>query len=280
MKPKQYINYEKSGTAENKSPKSESSSMDTQSGQGPTPTGAGFSASPFDFSAMTGLLNDPSIKELAEQIAQDPSFNQMAEQLQKTFHGAPAEDGIPQFDSQQYYSTMQQVMQNPQFMTMAERLGNALMQDPSMSTVLENLANPSHKDQLDERMALIKEDPALKPILEEIETEGPAAMMRILNRVVVDVIETKGHASDIQPPWADPLQATGAEQNINRRESEREKKKKKKKKQIEEGDGDGEGGVEKIEGESDREQIARREQIEGPGDVEGRHRDSYDPILD
>jgi hypothetical protein len=73
-------------------------------------------------------MQDPSIKELAEQISKDPSFNQMAEQLQKTFQGAPAEDAIPNFDTQQYYSTMQQVMQNPQFMTMAERLGNALMQ--------------------------------------------------------------------------------------------------------------------------------------------------------
>lgn len=52
----------------------------------------------------------------------------MAEQLQKTFQGVTVDEGIPPFDSQQYYSTMQQVMQNPQFMTMAERLGNALMQ--------------------------------------------------------------------------------------------------------------------------------------------------------
>lgn len=51
----------------------------------------------------------------------------MAEQLQKTFHGGEA-GGLPQFDTQQYYSTMQQVMQNPQFMNMAERLGSALMQ--------------------------------------------------------------------------------------------------------------------------------------------------------
>ena len=52
----------------------------------------------------------------------------MAEQLTKTFQGAVVEDSMPQFDAQQYYSTMQQVMQNPQFMTMAERLGNTLMQ--------------------------------------------------------------------------------------------------------------------------------------------------------
>ena len=52
----------------------------------------------------------------------------MAEQLTKTFQGAAVEESMPQFDAQQYYSTMQQVMQNPQFMTMAERLGNALVQ--------------------------------------------------------------------------------------------------------------------------------------------------------
>ncbi|KAF2286343.1 hypothetical protein GH714_014751 [Hevea brasiliensis] len=156
------------------------SSGESQSGQGrssPSP-GPGLASNVFDFSAMSGLLNDPSIKELAEQISKDPAFNQMAEQLHKTLQGAGAEEGIPQFDSQQYYSTMQQVMQNPQFMTMAERLGNALMQDPSMSQMLESLANPSQKDQIEERMARIKEDPSLKPILEEIESGGPATMMR------------------------------------------------------------------------------------------------------
>ncbi|KAL0422298.1 UNVERIFIED_CONTAM: Ankyrin repeat domain-containing protein 2B [Sesamum latifolium] len=166
---------EKSGAA------ASTTSAGIPSGQGRvTPPVAGM-PNPFDFSAMTGLLNDPSIKELAEQIAKDPSFNQMAEQLQKTFQGVSVDEGIPNFDTQQYYSTMQQVMQNPQFMTMAERLGSALMQDPAMSGMLENLTNPANKDQLEERMARIKEDPSLKPILEEIENGGPAAMMRYWN---------------------------------------------------------------------------------------------------
>ncbi|TKY49875.1 Ankyrin repeat domain-containing protein 2 [Spatholobus suberectus] len=172
---------DKAGTAENKTSKDETSSKDSPAGQRATSGPAtGFPGNPFDFSAMSGLLNDPSIKELAEQIAKDPSFNQMAEQLQKTFQGAP-QDSIPNFDNQQYFATMQQVMQNPNFMTMAERLGNALMQDPSMSSMLESFSNPSNKDQLEERMARIKEDPSLKHILEEIETGGPAAMMRYWN---------------------------------------------------------------------------------------------------
>ncbi|KAK4834718.1 hypothetical protein QYF36_027240 [Acer negundo] len=172
-----------SGSAVTDSPRREAASSS------PEP---GFPPNPFDFSAMSGLLNDPSIKELAENIAKDPAFNQMAEQLQKTFQGPSIAEGMPQFDSQQYYSTMQQVMQNPQFMTMAERLGNALMQDPSMSTMLESLSNPTQKDQLEERMARIKEDPSLKPILEEIETGGPAAMMKYWNDK--DVLQKLGEA--------------------------------------------------------------------------------------
>uniref|UniRef100_A0A6N2LLG0 STI1/HOP DP domain-containing protein n=1 Tax=Salix viminalis TaxID=40686 RepID=A0A6N2LLG0_SALVM len=198
---------EKTGSesaAENNSKDSTSKSSVTSSTsgeQGRTPqfpglgggaAAAGFPPNPFDFSAMTGLLNDPSIKDLAEQIAKDPSFNQMAEQLQKTFQGASAEDAIPNFDSQQYYSTMQQVMQNPQFMTMAERLGSALMQDPSMSQMLESFTNPSQKDQLEERVTRIREDPSLKPILEEIESGGPAAMMRYWNDK--DVLQKLGEA--------------------------------------------------------------------------------------
>ncbi|KAG2636147.1 hypothetical protein PVAP13_2NG427400 [Panicum virgatum] len=152
---------------------------------------------PFDFSCMSGLLNDPAIREMAEQIASDPVFNQMAEQLQKSAQGA-GEQGIPALDPQQYMETMQQVMQNPQFVSMAERLGNALMQDPAMSSMLENLSSPAHKEEFEERMARIKEDPSLKPILDEIENGGPSAMMKYWNDP--EVLKKIGQAMGVNLP--------------------------------------------------------------------------------
>ncbi|KAM0883710.1 hypothetical protein ACQ4PT_031480 [Festuca glaucescens] len=182
---------------QNKSPKSDGSS-ETQKGSSPT-ANAGL-PSPFDFSNMSSLLNDPSIREMAEQIASDPVFNQMAEQLQKSAQ-ATGEQGLPNLDPQAYMETMTQVMQNPQFMSMAERLGNTLMQDPAMSTMLENMTSPAHKEQLEERMARIKDDPSLKPILEEIESGGPSAMVKYWNDP--EILQKIGQAMSLNFPGDD-----------------------------------------------------------------------------
>ncbi|CAL9199790.1 unnamed protein product [Musa hybrid cultivar] len=178
--------------------KSEASSTQQHAGGlGTTSTpAAGFPANPFDFSSMQNLLNDPTIKEMAEQIAKDPVFSQMAEQLQKSVHSV-GQEGVPPLDPQQYISTMQQVMQNPQFMNMAERLGNAIMQDPGMSSMLDSLANPAQKEQIEERMARMKDDPSLKTILEEIESGGPSAMMKYWNDP--EVLQKLGQAMGVGP---------------------------------------------------------------------------------
>ncbi|KAG2323287.1 hypothetical protein Bca4012_058776 [Brassica carinata] len=187
--------------SKSKSPKPGSGSGGSPS-PSPSPADFGIDFNAFDFSSMAGILNDPSIKELAEQIAKDPTFNQLAEQLQKSVPSASTEGGLPNFDPEQYMATMNQVMGNPEFRTMAEKLGNALVQDPQMSTFMEAFANPGATEQFAERMAHMKEDPALKPILAEIDAD-PSAMMKYWNDK--DVLKKLGEAMGI---------AVGAEQNV------------------------------------------------------------------
>uniref|UniRef100_A0A1D1XT00 Ankyrin repeat domain-containing protein 2 n=1 Tax=Anthurium amnicola TaxID=1678845 RepID=A0A1D1XT00_9ARAE len=183
--------------AQSKNAKTEESSVEPQATRRTTPPMTGIPGNPFDFSALQGLLNDPDIKQMAEQIAHEPSFISMADQLQKSVQIA-GEGGIPSMDAEQYISTMQQFMQNPQFMNMAERLGNALMQDPSMSRMLDSFTNPSSREQIEERIARIKEDPSLKPILDDIETGGPTAMMKYWNDA--EVLQKLGQAMGIETP--------------------------------------------------------------------------------
>ncbi|CAI5515154.1 unnamed protein product [Closterium sp. Naga37s-1] len=165
----------------------------------------------FDFSSLAGVLNDPSIKEMAEQIAKDPSFSQMTQELQGSVK--VGSDGAPQLDPQQYMKAMQQVMSNPSFMTIAEKFGNALMQDPQMMTMMQTLQNPSYRDQMQQRVAAIKEDPSLKSVLEELETGGPAAMMKYWNdpEVLGKLGKAMGGSFPIPPHMAGAAGPSGEE---------------------------------------------------------------------
>jgi len=70
---------------------------------------------------------DPEIREMAEQLANDPAFKAMAGQLQKQ-----QEEGktgqVPGLDPESYTHAMQNLMNNPQFMQVAEKLGSEMMQ--------------------------------------------------------------------------------------------------------------------------------------------------------
>lgn len=136
---------------------------------------------PFDFSSMSQLLNDPSIKEMAEQIAQNPAFAQMTQALQSAM--GPLEEGAPpatnSMDPAEYAKAMSGILENQDFMKMAETLGRRIMeQDPTMASAMNAFQNPSTRAAMEERMKVIKEDPELAPILKEIEEAGPGALMK------------------------------------------------------------------------------------------------------
>lgn len=119
-----------------------------------------------DVGGVCACMQDPSIKQMAEQIANDPSFMGLTQQLQDSmasmmggaeggaaagagaaaggapggmpgmppgmpFPGMPGGmPGMPDpanFDPTKYMQAMSGMFQNPQFMQMAEKLGQAII---------------------------------------------------------------------------------------------------------------------------------------------------------
>jgi hypothetical protein len=165
------------------------------------------------------LLQDPAIKEMAEKIANDPSFQGLTSQLQESMSsmvnpsgGAPAAPpDLAGFDPSKYMQAMSGMFQNQQFMAMAEKLGQAIIQvrltgvqplhpkyaclqaqlltpcplvpaclqsDPNMQRMMQTMQDPDYKTKVEGAMAKLKDDPEMGPIIEELQSGGPAAMMK------------------------------------------------------------------------------------------------------
>ncbi|KAI5071716.1 hypothetical protein GOP47_0013967 [Adiantum capillus-veneris] len=169
--------------SESKDPSVEQTEKATDAGQTGHQDGLDGSGS-FDFSSMSSLLNDSTIRTLVEQISSDPAFNSMAKQLQSSIN-ISGKENLSQLDTREYFDAMQIIMQNPQFMQMAERLGMALIQNPEIANAIQTPANSPCKDQHKPHLAQINDDPTILAILNEIETGGPSAVVKYWNDPVV-----------------------------------------------------------------------------------------------
>lgn len=82
---------------------------------------------------------------MAEQLANDPSFQAMAGQLQKQQQSGQ-EGTMPNIDPEAYTSAMQNLMNNPQFMQVAEKLGSEMMQvRPRIASNIHSQRNEARK---------------------------------------------------------------------------------------------------------------------------------------
>ncbi|GAB4816755.1 hypothetical protein N2152v2_003801 [Parachlorella kessleri] len=145
---------------------------------------------------------------MTQAIAQDPVFMDMAREMQESMlaggmgglnlgeegereggQEAPAPGGgmppgMPQIDPNKYMEAMQRVMANPDFLQAAETLGRQLMTqaaDPEMRVMMELFSNPANQELLKAKLEELKEDPELRPVMEDIEKNGQGAMARYMN---------------------------------------------------------------------------------------------------
>ena len=93
---------------------------------------------------------------------------------------------------------MQNVMQNPAFMQMAEKLGTQMMQDPQMASMMQQMQDPATTEKMKAKMEELKEDPEMAEIMREIETGGPSAMMKYWNDPKV-LQKISGAMGDVMP---------------------------------------------------------------------------------
>lgn len=150
-------------------------------------------------------LQDESLAEIARNLQSDPSFMALQQQMQEqmaTLMGGGGGGMMPGMmggmmgggmmpgmmdggggaaNPQEAMATMQNMLQNPNFVQMAEKVSEAFKQDPRMNNLLQGMMNPEFKEQMEERFKELKKDPELKEVLEEIETGGPNAMMKYWN---------------------------------------------------------------------------------------------------
>lgn len=179
------------------------------------PGGMPGGGAPFDFASLQQALNDPSIKQMAEQIANDPTFKDMTASLQESFAGAMGPGGAgaaampdpSQFDPNKYMQAMSGMFQNPGFMQMAEKLGKAIISaDPGMASMMQTMQDPSYRAKVEEQLKSLKGDPELGPMLEEIESAGPMAMMKYWNdpEVIAKLGKAMGGAFEGMPPGVLP----------------------------------------------------------------------------
>ena len=58
-----------------------------------------------------------------------------------------------------------------------------MQSDPNMASVMSNMTNNNQRENMEEKLRALKDDPELAPIMQELEEGGPSAMMKYAIRL-------------------------------------------------------------------------------------------------
>ena len=109
------------------------------------------------------------MQEMAQSLQSDPQFaalqEQMQEQMRQLMGGGGGMPGMMpgmmgggggMQNPEEAMRMMQQMMQNPDFKRMTEKMSEHLMRDPRMSSLMQGMQDPSFKKKMEEHYEEMK----------------------------------------------------------------------------------------------------------------------------
>lgn len=122
-------------------------------------------ANPFDFSNLSGILNNPEFMAMAQNVMKQPQFADMVNQIASNLGQGGLQGGLPDF---------------------SQMFANLAAQQPADGSIPEVVNTPFgdiKREQLEslQHMPEIKDNPKFHAIMEDVKTSGPMAMLKTVS---------------------------------------------------------------------------------------------------
>lgn len=136
------------------------------------------SGNPFDFSNLSGILNNPEFMNMAQNVMKQPQFADMVSQLAGNMGGGFPGAGVGGM---------------PDFSQMFSNLAAQQPADGSIPEVVNTPFGDIKREQLEglQHMPEVRENPKFQAIMEEVKASGPMAMLKYMNDPEVMTTMTK-----------------------------------------------------------------------------------------
>lgn len=141
---------------------------------------------PFDFSNISGILNNPEFMAMAQNVMKQPQFAEMVNNIAGNLGTGMPAGGMPDF---------------------SQMFANLAAQQPADGSIPETVNTPFgdiKREQLEalQHMPEVKDNPKFQAIMDDVKTSGPMAMLKYMNDPEVMSTMTKLASSLFSKPAA------------------------------------------------------------------------------
>lgn len=150
---------------------------------------------PFDFSNISGILNNPEFMAMAQNVMKQPQFADMVNNIAGNLGTGMPAGGMPDF---------------------SQMFANLAAQQPADGSIPETVNTPFgdiKREQLEslQHMPEVKDNPKFQAIMDDVKSSGPMAMLKYMNDPEVMSTMTKLASNLFSKPAAEGEEAPAVE---------------------------------------------------------------------